>query len=83
MNSKRNLLIGAALLVAGVLAWRWLGRTATEADDPNHPTTGTGQTRAVVARAERRIIANTQLLRYEGQEEIALSLWHVFAPALL
>jgi RND family efflux transporter MFP subunit len=58
MISKKSLLIGAALVVAGVLAWRWLARTPTEADDPNHPATGTGQTTAAVARAERRNLGN-------------------------
>lgn len=58
MISKKSLLIGAVLLVAGALAWRWLVRTPTEADDPNHPATETGQTTAAVARAERRNLGN-------------------------
>jgi RND family efflux transporter MFP subunit len=59
MISKKTLSIGGVLLVAGVLAWRWLARTPTEADDPNHPAAGTGQTTAAVARAERRNLGNT------------------------
>jgi RND family efflux transporter MFP subunit len=59
MNSKKILLIGAVLLVAGVLAWRWLGRTATEADDPNRPAAGTGDTTAAVVRVERTKLGNT------------------------
>jgi RND family efflux transporter MFP subunit len=58
MNSKKILLIGAVFLVAGVLAWRWPGRTATEADDPSHPAAGRGDTTAAVARVERTKLGN-------------------------
>jgi RND family efflux transporter MFP subunit len=59
MNFKKILLTGGVLLVAGVLAWRWLVRTPAEADDPNHPATGAGETTGAVARAERRKLGNT------------------------
>jgi RND family efflux transporter MFP subunit len=59
MNSKKTLLTGAALLVIGVLAWRWLGRTPTEADDPNRAATGEVGATAAVARVERRNLGNT------------------------
>jgi RND family efflux transporter MFP subunit len=59
MNLKKILLIGVVLLAIGLFAWHWLGRTPTEADDPNHPATGTGQTMAAVARVERRNLGNT------------------------
>jgi RND family efflux transporter MFP subunit len=65
MNSKRKLLVGAAVLVIGVFAWRWLGRTPTEADDPNHPAPGAGETTAAVARVERRNLGNTLLIAGE------------------
>jgi hypothetical protein len=66
MNLKKALLSGTAFFVIGVLAWRWLGRTPTEADDPDHAATGEVGATAAIARVERRIIANTQLLSYEG-----------------
>jgi hypothetical protein len=59
MISKKHLLIGAVLLLAGFLAWRSLERTPTEADDPNRPAAGTAQATAAVARAERRNLGNT------------------------
>jgi RND family efflux transporter MFP subunit len=59
MNSKKILLIGVVLLIAGVLAWRWLSRPSTEAADPNHPADGTGDRTAAVAQVERRNLGNT------------------------
>jgi RND family efflux transporter MFP subunit len=59
MNSKKTLLTGAVLLAAALLAWRWLGRTPTEADDPNRAATGAVGATAAVARVERRNLGNT------------------------
>jgi RND family efflux transporter MFP subunit len=59
MNSKKIWITGAVLVAAALLGWRWLGRTPTEADDPNHPTLGANELTAAVARAERRDLGNT------------------------
>jgi RND family efflux transporter MFP subunit len=65
MNFRKTLLTGAVLLGAGLLAWRWLGRTPTEADDPNHPAAEAGETAAAVARVERRNLGNTLVIAGE------------------
>lgn len=59
MNSKKMWITGAVLVAAVFLAWHWLGRTPTEADDPNHPAPGANELTAAVARAERRDLGNT------------------------
>src|SRR5580693_5766319 len=54
--TKRNLLIALFLLVAGsLLAWHWLGRTRTEADDRSRPAATT----AAVSIVERRDLGDT------------------------
>jgi len=59
MTMKKWILALAVLIGVGLLAWRWMGRTSSEADDPNHAVAGSGDMPAGVARAERRTIANT------------------------
>jgi RND family efflux transporter MFP subunit len=59
MNSKKMWITSAVLVAAVFLAWHWLGRTSTEADDPNHPARGASELAAAVARAERRDLGNT------------------------
>ena len=59
MNSKKIWITGVVLVAAALLAWHWLSRTSTEADDPNHPATGASELTAAVARAERRDLGNT------------------------
>jgi RND family efflux transporter MFP subunit len=65
MNSKKIWIAGALLVAGALLAWHWLGRTPTEADDPNHRTPGAAELMAAVARAERRDLGNT--LTIEGE----------------
>src|SRR5579864_3856755 len=59
MNSKKIWITGAVLVAAAFFAWHWLGRTSTEADDPNHPAPGASELTAAVARAERRDLGST------------------------
>lgn len=59
MTQKRVWIAVAVLLVAGLSLWRWIGRTPTQADDPNHPVVTSGDIPAAVARVERSTIANT------------------------
>src|SRR5689334_10165441 len=57
---NRNLWIAAGALVMIVfLAWRWLGRGPTEADDQNHPLATSGEAIAAVAHVERHNVGNT------------------------
>jgi RND family efflux transporter MFP subunit len=51
----------AVILIAGaaLLFWRWTTHSSSEADDPNHPITASGDTPAAVARAERRSFDNS------------------------
>jgi RND family efflux transporter MFP subunit len=51
----------AVILIAGsgVLFWRWLGRSPSEADDRNHALNPSAETIAAVAHAERRNIGTT------------------------
>ncbi|MGB9464007.1 MAG: efflux RND transporter periplasmic adaptor subunit [Candidatus Acidiferrum sp.] len=59
MIAKKWILALAVLLGAGLLVWHWVNRTASEADDRDHPVADTADVTAAVARAERRTIANT------------------------
>jgi RND family efflux transporter MFP subunit len=58
MTQKKLWIAVAVVLVAGLLIWRWIGRTPTEADDPSHPVATGADIPAAVARAERHTIAN-------------------------
>jgi RND family efflux transporter MFP subunit len=58
--TKKKLWIALGILaVAFLLAWRWIGRAPSEADDPNHPETGVNILEAAVVRVERRPLGNT------------------------
>ena len=53
MKKKKLWIIVAVLLVIVILAWRWIERGPTEADDQNHPIATSAETVAAVAHAER------------------------------
>jgi RND family efflux transporter MFP subunit len=58
--TKKKMWITLGILVAVVLlAWRWMGRTPSEADDPNHSESGVNIPEAAVVRVERRPLGNT------------------------
>jgi RND family efflux transporter MFP subunit len=57
--TRNTLILATALLVAGVIGWRWLSHGAMEADDPGHSASSSAATPAVVARAERGNVGNT------------------------
>jgi RND family efflux transporter MFP subunit len=59
MTRKRLWVFGATLLVVVVLAWRWIGRAPSAADDQNHPVANSAESVAAVAHAERRNLGNT------------------------
>jgi RND family efflux transporter MFP subunit len=59
MTAKKWIFALAVLLGASLLVWRWISRTASEADDKDHPVADTTDVTAAVARAERHTIANT------------------------
>ncbi len=59
MNMKKWILIFVVFIGVGLLAWRWMGRASSEADDHDHALAGSGDLPAAVARAVRRTIANT------------------------
>jgi RND family efflux transporter MFP subunit len=59
MTMKKWIFAFAVLIGVGLLAWRWMGRASSEADDPNHAVAGSGDMPAGVARADRRTISNT------------------------
>jgi RND family efflux transporter MFP subunit len=58
MTQKRLWITLAVVLAAGLLVWRWIGRTPTQADDQNSAASS-ADVPAAVARVERRTIANT------------------------
>src|ERR1700747_3777099 len=58
MSRKKLLWMAAAIAAAGIGAWLWLGRSATEADDPEHAATADAVV-AAVAKVERGPIENT------------------------
>jgi RND family efflux transporter MFP subunit len=57
MTQKRLWITLAVVLAAGLLVWRWIGRTPTQADDQNGAASS-ADVPAAVARVERRTIAN-------------------------
>jgi RND family efflux transporter MFP subunit len=59
MKNKSLWIAAGAFVVVALLAWRWLGRGPTEADDQNHPLVTSVDTVAAVARAERHNVGNT------------------------
>jgi len=59
MKKKKLWIIVAVLLVIVILAWRWMGRGPTEADDQNHPIATSAETVAAVAHTERRSVGTT------------------------
>jgi len=59
MTRKKIGILFIFLVVLGLLAWRWAGHSASQADDPDHPVTGPEEVTAAVARVERRTIANS------------------------
>jgi RND family efflux transporter MFP subunit len=59
MTKKKVWIALGILAVVFLLAWRWMGRTSREADDPNHPESGVNIPEAAVVRVERRALGNT------------------------
>jgi RND family efflux transporter MFP subunit len=59
MNTKRWLFAVIAILVVGLVAWRWMVRAPAQAEDQNHASAGTGAITAAVARVERKDLVNT------------------------
>jgi RND family efflux transporter MFP subunit len=58
MTTKKLSIAVILIAVAALLLWRWTVRTPSEADDPNHPLSATGESPAAVARVERRSFDN-------------------------
>src|SRR5215470_2144002 len=63
MKDKKPWIVVAILVASALLAWRWIGRIKTEADDQNHEDSS--EPPAAVARVERRTISNT--LKISGE----------------
>jgi RND family efflux transporter MFP subunit len=59
MATKRIWITVILIVGAGVLFWRWFGRSPSEADDRNHALNPAAETIAAVARVERRNIGTT------------------------
>ena len=60
MTQKKIWIAIAMALAIGLLVWRWIGRTPTEAEDPNHAVgAASGEVPAAVVRAARRTMSNT------------------------
>ncbi|HYL84607.1 MAG TPA: efflux RND transporter periplasmic adaptor subunit [Candidatus Angelobacter sp.] len=64
MTEKKPWIVFIILIAGALLAWRWIGRTSTEADGQHQPPSSTDPPAAVV-RLERRAIANT--LKISGE----------------
>jgi RND family efflux transporter MFP subunit len=63
MREKKPWII-VAILLSALLAWRWISRAPTKADD-HDPAAASGDPPAAVARVERRTISNT--LKISGE----------------
>jgi RND family efflux transporter MFP subunit len=59
MTKKKVWIVLGILAVVFLLAWRWMGRTPSEADDPNHPESAANIPEVAVVRVERRALGNT------------------------
>jgi RND family efflux transporter MFP subunit len=59
MATKKTWIAVILIVGSGVLFWRWLGRSPSEADDRNHALNPSTETIAAVAHAERRNIGTT------------------------
>jgi RND family efflux transporter MFP subunit len=59
MKKKKLWIIVAVLLAIVILAWRWIERGPTEADDQNHPIATSAESVAAVAHTERRSVGTT------------------------
>ena len=59
MTRKRLWIAVAVLVVIVILAWRWIARGPTEADDQNHPLATSAEAVAAVAHTERRTVGTT------------------------
>jgi RND family efflux transporter MFP subunit len=64
MTEKKPWIVVVILLVGALLAWRWISRAPTKADDQD-PAAASGDPPAAVARVERRTISNT--LKISGE----------------
>src|SRR5689334_11006666 len=64
MTEKKPWIVVVILMVGALLAWRWISRAPTKADDQD-PAAASGDPPAAVARVERRTISNT--LRLSGE----------------
>src|SRR6202047_530514 len=65
MTKKKVGIALGILAVVFLLAWRWMGRTSSEVDDPNHPESGVSIPETAVVRVERRALGNTLTLAGE------------------
>jgi RND family efflux transporter MFP subunit len=59
MTTKKMWIAVILITGAALLFWRWMARSPSETDDPNHPVAAAGETPAAVTRVERRSFDNT------------------------
>lgn len=59
MSRKSLWITGAVVAVFVLLAWRWIGRTPSEAANPDYSDRGTAITEAAVVRVERQALGDT------------------------
>src|ERR1700688_1947576 len=59
MTKKKVWIALGILAVVFLLAWRWMGRAPSEADDPDHPESAANIPEAAVVRVEPRALGNT------------------------
>lgn len=64
MTEKKPWIVALILVAVALMAWRWISRTPTKADD-HDPAASSEDPPAAVARVERRTIANT--LKISGE----------------
>lgn len=64
MTEKKPWIVVLVFVVGALLAWRWVSRTPTKADD-HDPAADAGDVPAAVARVERQTISNT--LKISGE----------------
>ncbi len=90
MKNRRVWILAAAILIAAVVAWRWFGRTPTQAEEQDRAERSAGTITAAVVTVERMSVtrefkqeADLALELAQSRYNLGLSSMVEFSPAEL